>query len=45
LAKDRFIALHMMIARMSPLDPSSAPAVMSSLLSSAKPIATAESPA
>ena len=39
------MALHMMMARIRPLDPSSAPAVMSSLLSSAKPIATAESPA
>ncbi len=39
------MALHMMIARMRPLDPSSAPAVIRSLLSSTKPIATAESPA
>src|SRR5258706_15505064 len=35
----------MMIARMSPDDPSRAPAVISSLLSSTKPIATAERPA
>jgi len=42
---ERFIALHMMMARMRPLDPSRAPAVIRSLLSNAKPIATAESPA
>ncbi len=35
----------MMIERMRPLEPSSAPAVMRSLLSSTKPIATADSPA
>ena len=34
----------MMMARMRPLDPSSAPAVISSLLSSTNPIATAERP-
>jgi hypothetical protein len=45
LVKERFIALHMMMARMSPLDPSSAPAVISSLLSSTNPIATADRPA
>ena len=45
LANDRFIARHMMIERIRPLDPSSAPAVTSSLLPSTKPIATAERPA
>ncbi len=39
------MAVHMMMERMRPLEPSSAPAVMSSLLSSTKPIATAERPA
>src|SRR4051794_41882786 len=39
------MARHMITARMRPLDPSSAPAVISSLLSSTNPIATAESPA
>ena len=42
---DRFIALHMMIERIKPLDPSSAPAVMSRLFSSTNPIATAARPA
>ncbi len=42
---DRFIARHMITDRMKPDDPSSAPAVMSSLFSSTKPIATADSPA
>ena len=42
---DRFIALHMMTDRMNPDEPSSAPAVISSLLSSTNPIATADSPA
>ena len=42
---ERFIARHMMIDRIRPLEPSSAPAVISSLLSSTKPIATADSPA
>ena len=45
LVNERFIALHMMTDRMKPDDPSSAPAMMSSLFSSTKPIATAESPA
>ncbi len=45
LLNDRFIARHMMIDRMSPEAPSSAPATMSSLFSSTKPIADAESPA
>src|SRR2546428_11141270 len=39
------MARHMITERMKPDEPSSAPAVMSSLLSSTKPIATAESPA
>src|SRR5437660_1328750 len=42
---DRFMARHMMIERIRPLEPSSAPAVTRSLLLSTKPIATAESPA
>jgi hypothetical protein len=42
---DRFIARHMMTDRMKPDDPSSAPAVMRTLFSSANPIATAASPA
>src|SRR5262249_60879105 len=42
---DRFMARHMMIERMRPEDPSSAPAVMSNLFSSTQPIATAERPA
>ena len=42
---DRFIARHMITDRMKPDDPSSAPAVMSSLFCSTNPIATAESPA
>src|SRR2546428_8700412 len=37
---DRFIARHMMIERIRPLDPSSAPAVTRSFESSTKPIAT-----
>src|SRR2546426_11044682 len=45
LANDRFIARHMMIERIKPLEPSRAPAVTRSLLSSTKPIATAERPA
>ncbi len=45
LVNDRFIARHMMIDRIKPLEPSSAPAVTSSLLLSTKPMATAESPA
>ena len=39
------MARHMMIERIKPLEPSSAPAVTSSLLSSTKPMATAASPA
>ena len=42
---ERFIALHMITDRMSPDDPSSAPAMMSSLFSSTKPMATAARPA
>ena len=45
LVNERFIALHMMIERISPDDPSSAPAMISSLFSSTKPIATADRPA
>ena len=45
LVNDRFMALHMMIERMKPDDPSSAPAMISSLLSSANPMAQAERPA
>ena len=45
LVNERFIARHMMIDRIKPLEPSSAPAVISSLLSSTKPIATADRPA
>jgi hypothetical protein len=45
LVKDRFMARHMMMDRMRPEEPSSAPAVMSSLLSSTNPIATAARPA
>ena len=39
------MARHMITDRMKPDDPSSAPAVMSSLFSSTKPIATADRPA
>ena len=42
---ERFIARHMMIERIRPDDPSSAPAMMSSLFCSTNPIATADSPA
>ena len=42
---ERFIARHMMIERIRPDDPSSAPAVMSSLFSITNPIATAARPA
>ena len=45
LVNDRFIARHMITDRIRPDDPSSAPAVMSTLFSSTKPIATADSPA
>ncbi len=39
------MARHMMIDRIRPEEPSSAPATMSSLLSSTKPMATADRPA
>ncbi len=42
---ERFIALHITIDRIRPEAPSSAPAVMSSLFSMTKPIATAARPA
>ena len=42
---ERFIARHMMIDRIRPLAPSSAPATTSRRLSSTKPIATADKPA
>ena len=42
---ERFIALHITIDRIRPDAPSSAPAVMSSLFSMTKPIATAARPA
>ena len=42
---DRFIALDMLTERMKPDAPSSAPATISSLLSSTNPIAAAERPA
>ncbi len=45
LVNERFIALHMMIDRMKPDEPSSAPAIISSLLLSTKPMATADMPA
>ena len=45
LVNERFIALHMMIDRMKPDEPSSAPAMISSLLSSTKPMAQADRPA
>ena len=45
LVNDRFIAFDMFTDRMKPDAPSSAPATISSLLSSTKPIAAAESPA
>ena len=45
LVNERFIARHMMIDRIRPDEPSSAPAVMSSLFSSTNPIATADRPA
>ena len=37
ILKDRFMALHMMIDRMNPDDPSSAPATIRSLLSMQNP--------
>ena len=45
LLKLRFMALHMMIERIRPDDPSKAPAIISKVLSSTKPMATAERPA
>ena len=45
LVNERFMARHMMIERIRPLEPSSAPAVTRSLLLSTNPIATAERPA
>ena len=45
LLKLRFIALHMTIERISPEEPSNAPAMMSSVLSKTKPMATADNPA
>jgi hypothetical protein len=42
---ERFIAFDMLTERMKPEAPSSAPATISSLLFSTKPIAAAESPA
>ena len=45
LLNERFMARHMMTERMKPDDPSSAPATISSLLSSAKPMALADKPA
>ena len=42
---ERFMALDMLTERIKPEAPSSAPATISSLLSSTKPIAAAESPA
>ena len=42
---DRFIAFDMLIERIKPEAPSSAPATIKSLLSSTKPIAAAERPA
>ena len=45
LVNDRFIAFDMLTERMKPEAPSSAPAMISSLLLSTNPIAAAESPA
>ena len=45
LRNERFIARHMMIARIRPEAPSSAPATISSLLSSTNPNADADRPA
>jgi hypothetical protein len=45
LVNDRFIAFDMMMERMRPDDPSSAPAMMSSFESSTNPIAAADKPA
>ncbi len=45
LRKERFIARHMMIARMIPDAPSRAPATIRSLFSSTMPRAAADRPA
>jgi hypothetical protein len=45
LVNDRFIALDMFTERIKPDAPSSAPAMISNLLSSTNPIAAADSPA
>ena len=45
LRNERFIARHMMIERIRPEAPSSAPATISSLLLSTRPSAAAERPA
>jgi hypothetical protein len=45
LPNERFIAFDMMIERMNPLAPSSAPAMMSTVLPMAKPVALAARPA
>ena len=45
LVNDRFIAFDMFTERMKPDAPSSAPAMISSLLLSTNPIAAAERPA
>ena len=44
LPNDRFIALHMMLVRMMPLAPTSAPVMMSRLLRITKPAAQAANP-
>src|SRR5437879_12522235 len=45
LLNDRFMARDMMIERINPEEPSSAPAIMRRLLSSTNPMALADSPA
>jgi hypothetical protein len=45
LVNERFMAFDMITERMKPEDPSSAPATISSLLSSTNPMAAAERPA
>ena len=45
LVNERFMAFDMITERMKPEEPSSAPAMISSLLSSTKPMAAAERPA
>ncbi len=44
LASERFIALHMMLVRISPLAPTSDPATISTLLPKIKPAALAAMP-